>query len=98
MDKKTYTITRNQLVARDTYELVLSGDGCIKGEFVHLDIPGYYLRRPFSLCDSSENSITLLYKTVGEGTRKLATLREGPSCGRRPWRRSPLLSGQKAQG
>ena len=77
MDKKTYTITRNQLVARDTYELVLSGDGCIKGEFVHLDIPGYYLRRPFSLCDASETSITLLYKTVGEGTRKLSTLAEG---------------------
>lgn len=77
MDKKTYTITRNQLVARDTYELVLQGDGCIEGEFVHLDIPGYYLRRPFSLCDATENSITILYKTVGEGTRKLATLREG---------------------
>ena len=77
MDKKTYTITRNQLVARDTYELVLQGDGCIEGEFVHLDIPGYYLRRPFSLCDATENSITILYKTVGEGTRKLATLGEG---------------------
>ncbi len=77
MDKKTYLIEKNQLIAAGTYRLVLSGDGCIKGEFVHLDIPGYYLRRPFSLCDSSENSITLLYKTVGEGTRKLATLAEG---------------------
>ena len=77
MDKKTYTITRNQLVARDTYELVLQGDGCIEGEFVHLDIPGYYLRRPFSICDASNTGITLLYKTVGEGTRKLATLAEG---------------------
>ena len=44
---------------------------------MHIDIPGYYLRRPFSVCDADEGSLTLLYKTVGEGTRKLAALPEG---------------------
>jgi len=44
---------------------------------VHIDIPGYYLRRPFSVCDADEGSLSLLYKTVGEGTRALAKLPVG---------------------
>lgn len=79
MKKQNYTIAQNRLVAADTYKLVLSGPGPVNGEFVHLDIPGYYLRRPFSVCDSCEGSLTLLYKTVGEGTKALAKLPEGTS-------------------
>ena len=76
MDKKVYTITDNALVATGTYRLVLSGE-VTDGEFVHLDIPGYYLRRPLSLCDVEDGKLTLLYKTVGEGTRALAALPAG---------------------
>ena len=77
MNKQVYTIAENRLVASDTYKLVLAGNGNVNGEFVHIDIPGYYLRRPFSVCDADEGSLTLLYKTVGEGTQTLATLPEG---------------------
>ena len=77
MEKQLYTITENRLVAADTYRLVLSGQGKVDGEFVHLEIPGFYLRRPLSVCDSEEGRLVLLYKTVGEGTRVLATLPEG---------------------
>jgi dihydroorotate dehydrogenase electron transfer subunit len=77
MEKQLYTITENRLVAADTYRLVLSGKGKVDGEFVHLEIPGFYLRRPLSVCDSEEGRFVLLYKTVGEGTRVLATLPEG---------------------
>ena len=77
MEKQLYTITENRLVAADTYRLVLSGKGKVDGEFVHLEIPGFYLRRPLSVCDSEEGRFTLLYKTVGEGTKVLATLSEG---------------------
>ncbi len=77
MEKQLYTIAENRLVAADTYRLVLSGKGKVDGEFVHLEIPGFYLRRPLSVCDSEEGRFTLLYKTVGEGTRVLATLPEG---------------------
>ncbi len=79
MDKKLYTLKENRLVAAGTYRLVLSGPGPVEGEFVHLDIPGYYLRRPFSVCDTSPEGFTLLYKTVGEGTRALSTLPVGAS-------------------
>ena len=77
MKKQNYTIAENRLIAADTYKLVLVGEGNVDGEFVHIDIPGYYLRRPFSVCDTDANGLTLLYKTVGEGTRKLAALPEG---------------------
>ena len=45
MDKKLYTLKENRLVAAGTYRLVLSGPGPVEGEFVHLDIPGYYRRK-----------------------------------------------------
>ena len=77
MKKQQYTIRENRLIAAGTYKLVLSGDSEGQREFVHLDIPGYYLRRPISVCEAGKDGITLIYKTVGEGTRKLATLPEG---------------------
>jgi dihydroorotate dehydrogenase electron transfer subunit len=79
MKKKVYKIETNRLIAADTYELVLSGEGPVGGEFVHLEIPPYFLRRPFSVCDTSESGLTLLYKTVGQGTRTLAALPKGTS-------------------
>ena len=79
MKKKVYQIAENRLIAADTYKLVLSGEGPVDGEFVHLEIPPYFLRRPFSVCDTSESGLTILYKTVGEGTRALASLPAGTS-------------------
>ena len=77
MNKALYTIAENRLVAADTYKLVLAGNGTVDGEFVHIDIPGYYLRRPLSVCDAEDGKMMLLYKTVGEGTRALAQLPAG---------------------
>ncbi len=74
MKKRLCTIAENRLVASDTYRLVLSGAGEVAGEFVQLEIPGFYLRRPFSVCDARDGSLTLLYKVVGSGTSALAGL------------------------
>ncbi len=80
MVKAAYRIIENRLVATATYRLVLSclADEAIpQGEFVHLDIPGYYLRRPLSVCDADGDRLTLLYKVVGEGTRALSAMPQG---------------------
>ena len=77
MQKRVYKIAENRLVAADTYELRLSGRGTVDGEFVHLEIPGFFLRRPFSVCDKFKGGLSLLYKVVGEGTRVLSTLPKG---------------------
>lgn len=49
------------------------------GQFVHVQIPGLQhriLRRPFSIydTDASTGRLSVIYKTVGEGTRHLATI------------------------
>lgn len=76
------TVAENRIVAARTHRLVLEGGGLpivAPGQFVQLEVEGFYLRRPISVCDCSEDSITLIYKEVGEGTRSLASLAEG-SC------------------
>lgn len=52
------------------------------GQFVHLQLPDFahrVLRRPFSICDVDPDAgtLTIVYKTVGEGTQRLSTLQPG---------------------
>lgn len=50
------------------------------GQFVHLRVPRLeqcVLRRPFSVFDSHDGCVVVLYKTVGQGTRALADVGEG---------------------
>ena len=59
----------------DTYELVLSGDTSAitaPGQFVNIELPGRFLRRPISVCNwTEEGALMLLVKVVGDGTRQL---------------------------
>ena len=71
MNKSLYTISENKLIASKTYKMVLEGNGVEEGEFVDIGIPGYFLRRPLSVCDCEEGRLTLVYKVVGEGTKVL---------------------------
>ncbi len=56
--------------------MVLEGDasGVWPGQFIDIHLPGNYLRRPISVCDFDEKSITIIYKVVGEGTEKMARI------------------------
>lgn len=50
------------------------------GQFVHVRIPTLEktaLRRPFSVFDAEDGKVTVLYKTVGRGTGKLAQVSAG---------------------
>ena len=77
MIKSLYTIAENSLIAAKTYKLVLAGEGVVDGEFVDIAIPGYYLRRPLSVCDKEEGKLTVVYKVVGEGTKVLSEMAVG---------------------
>lgn len=77
MIKSLYTITENSLIATKTYRMVLVGDCVVEGEFVHISVPGYYLRRPLSVCDKGERRLTVVYKVVGEGTKVLSEMPVG---------------------
>ena len=77
MIKSQYFIAENVRFAPKTYRLVLVGEGTAEGEFVDIAIPGFYLRRPLSICDREEGRLTVVYKVVGEGTKVLSELPAG---------------------
>ncbi len=75
-----YTVRSNKKLADNTYEMILSGDVSAfnaAGQFVNIKLDGFYLRRPISVCDINENSLTIIYKAVGKGTEKMALMQEG---------------------
>ena len=81
MNKRAkYIIKANKKIAKNVYEMILEGDtSFIKrpGQFINIELDGFYLRRPISVCDYDDTTITIIYKIVGNGTEKMATLQEG---------------------
>ena len=72
-----YSVVSNIKIAKDVYKMILSGDThaiTAPGQFVNIKLNGYYLRRPISICDYDETSITLIYKVVGQGTALMSKL------------------------
>ena len=75
-----YEILENKLLAKDVYKMILKGDTkYIKapGQFINLKIDGCYLRRPISVSDWDENTITIIYKIVGKGTETMSQMSIG---------------------
>jgi len=84
MVQETATIV-NQLEMTGGYmRLTLQAPGVAglarPGQFVHARVPGLeesVLRRPFSICDAGDGTLSILYKRVGVGTAQMATLPNG---------------------
>ena len=77
MKQSIFTIVSNEALTGVVYKMVLEGDtsaitNC--GQFVDLRLPEKYLRRPISVCDYDEITLTLIYKVVGSGTEIMASL------------------------
>jgi len=50
------------------------------GQFVQIQIPDFYLRRPISICDwqaGEDGTLDLIYKVVGHGTEAMRHMQEG---------------------
>ncbi len=80
MKDSLFEIVSNRLIAKNTYEMVISGDiseVTASGQFVNLKLDGFYLRRPISVCDAVGARLTIIYKVVGAGTEKLAEMKRG---------------------
>ena len=80
MKQSFFKIVSNQALTDTVYKMVLEGDtsaitNC--GQFVDLRLPEKYLRRPISVCDYNESTLTLIYKVVGSGTEIMACLPVG---------------------
>jgi dihydroorotate dehydrogenase electron transfer subunit len=47
------------------------------GQFINIKLDGLFLRRPISVFDVSEDTVTIVYKVVGKGTEMLSKMKEG---------------------
>ena len=75
MKQGFFTVVSNERIANDVMLMKLSGDTSAitaSGQFVNIKIDGLFLRRPISVCDYGEDSLTLIYKIVGEGTEVMS--------------------------
>ena len=75
-----YEILENKLLVKDVYKMKLKGDTKyikLPGQFINIKIDGCYLRRPLSVSDYDENTITVIYKVVGKGTETMSKMSSG---------------------
>ncbi len=78
-----YKVIKNEKLTDTVYRMVLEGDTSAltaPGQFVNLTVDGCYLRRPISVFDWDESTVTIIYKVVGEGTEKMAAWPVGYEC------------------
>lgn len=80
MKKQLLKVEYIRMPQKGIFEMKLTGD-CSEvsapGQFVNIRLDGFYLRRPISICSWDENSITILFKVVGEGTEMMSKAEVG---------------------
>ena len=80
MKEVIYTIEKNIALTDSVYKMVMSGDTSAiggAGQFVNIKLEGQYLRRPISICDYDEGTLTIIYKVVGVGTEHMSKMTAG---------------------
>lgn len=80
MKQGFFTIAENVPLTDSVFKMRLVGDVSAitaPGQFVNLKLDGLFLRRPISVCDVNEDSVTILYKVVGKGTEQMSKMEEG---------------------
>ena len=80
MKQEFYEVLQNGQIAPSVFKMVLKGDSSpitAPGQFVNIKIPGFYLRRPISICDWNDKTLTIIYKVVGDGTNALSRTKKG---------------------
>ena len=80
MTSGLYRVSQNAKLTQNVYKMVLFGDTTeIKapGQFINIKLDGFFLRRPISIYDWNDESITIIYKVVGDGTESMTEIKEG---------------------
>lgn len=77
-------IVSHKKLIDQVYEMKVEGEAAkfLKepGQFVNIKLTKGmtpFLRRPMSVCDYDDHSITMIYKTVGKGTKLMSTMQVG---------------------
>lgn len=71
------TVVEHRQLCHNIYQLVVEGEfgKCSPGQFMHLKIDHFTLRRPISINEIDQNKISMIYKVVGEGTEHLTSVK-----------------------
>lgn len=80
MNQVMMKITDNKKIAEKTYFMSLEGDTSAvakPGQFINIKLDGFFLRRPISVCDCENGKLSIIYKVVGNGTKKMSELPVG---------------------
>lgn len=79
MVETTLTIQKIENITSAVYSVSFSGDipKIAAGQFIHLKIPGFDLRRPFCVYRSTSKSLEIIVAEVGRGTSALRRLSVG---------------------
>jgi len=80
MKQGLFDIIDNIPLTDSVWKMTLRGDTSAitaPGQFVNILLDGLFLRRPISVCDLEGDTFTIIYKTVGKGTKKMSEMKEG---------------------
>ena len=80
MKQSIFTIQENVALTKDVMKMVLAGDTSAitaSGQFVNIALDGKFLRRPISVCDYDDSTLTIIYKVVGKGTAQMKDMVPG---------------------
>lgn len=80
METKSFIIKENLHLTEKLYLLILEGSfskSPVPGQFVHIKIEPFFLRRPFSIAFYQDNSLKILYRIVGRATEVLSMAEKG---------------------
>ena len=80
MKQSIFEVLSNEALTDNVFQMILAGDtshitNC--GQFVNIQLDGMFLRRPISVCDYDENTLTIIYKVVGKGTEAMSAMKSG---------------------
>jgi dihydroorotate dehydrogenase electron transfer subunit len=71
-------IVSNTNIAKDVFRMEIGIHlDAQPGQFVQIQVPGYYLRRPISICELKDDSFVIIYKVLGSGTDVLSKMKAG---------------------
>lgn len=80
MKQGLFEIKSNIQLNENVYKMEMVGDTSditAPGQFINIKLDGLFLRRPISVCDVNGDTVTIIYKVVGQGTELMSTMQNG---------------------
>lgn len=76
-------VMKNKEIADNIWRMDIATGRIFKslpGQFINVLVNGAYepfLRKPFSICNATNNSLTIIYKVIGKGTKAMTVKKKG---------------------